>query len=107
MADRSQPHGPRPTTHVETEKYLADFWIIEALDLDPGAQARHRRVEVLQSEGRGAAQRCESRRRAYRPAQMSSDGCDESDRSSPGYQKVLKDIREAVSDRGRGVRSGG
>jgi hypothetical protein len=39
---------------------------------------------------------------------VSSDGFYESDRSPPpAYQKVLKDIREAVSDRGRGVRSGG
>ena len=35
------------------------------------------------------------------------DGFDESDRSQPAYQKVLKDIREAVSDRGREVRSRG
>ena len=38
---------------------------------------------------------------------MSSDGFDESDRSQPAYRKVLKDSREAVSDRGRGVRSRG
>ena len=30
-----------------------------------------------------------------------------SDRSQPAYQKSLKEIREAVSDRGRGVRSRG
>jgi hypothetical protein len=38
---------------------------------------------------------------------VSSDGFDESDRSQPAYQKVLKEIREAVSDRGRGVRCRG
>jgi hypothetical protein len=38
-------------------------------------------------------------------AAVSSDGFDESDRSQPAYQKILKDIREAVSDRGRGVGS--
>jgi hypothetical protein len=36
---------------------------------------------------------------------VSSGGFDESDRSQPAYQKVLKEIREAVSDRGRDVRS--
>jgi RsiW-degrading membrane proteinase PrsW (M82 family) len=35
------------------------------------------------------------------------DGFDESDRSQPAYQKVLKEIRDAVSDRGRGVRCRG
>jgi hypothetical protein len=33
--------------------------------------------------------------------QVSSDRFDESDRFQPGYQEVLKDIREAVSDRKR------
>src|SRR6266851_4992673 len=38
-----------------------------------GAQACHRGVEGLQSEGRGAALRCESRRPRLRPAQVSND----------------------------------
>jgi hypothetical protein len=38
---------------------------------------------------------------------VSSDGFDEPDRSQPAYQEVLEEIREAVSDRGRGVRSRG
>src|SRR5260370_41689538 len=37
-----------------------------------GAEARRRGVGGLQSEGRGAAQRCESRRPRLRPAQVSS-----------------------------------
>src|SRR5580704_4915634 len=36
-----------------------------------------------------------------------SDDFDESDRSQPAYQRVLKEFREAVSDRARGVRSRG
>src|SRR5580704_9421297 len=36
-----------------------------------------------------------------------SDGFDESDRSRPAYEKVLKETREALSDRARGVRSWG
>jgi hypothetical protein len=64
-------------------KYLADFWIIEASDLDAALELATEGVEGLQSEGRGAAQRCESRRPRLRPAQVSSDGFDESDRSQP------------------------
>ncbi len=45
--------------------------------------------------------------RAYGAARVPSGGFDEPHRSPPAYQKVLKDIREAVSDRGRGVRSKG
>jgi hypothetical protein len=72
---------PRPT-HVGSEKYLADFWIIEAADLDvalklatEGSKACHRKIEAR----RNAA----SRRPRVRPAQVSSDGFDESDRSQP------------------------
>ena len=64
------------------------------------SKACNRKVVVR----RNAAKAGRPRRR---PAQVSSDGFDESDRSQPAYQKILKDIREAVSDRGRGVRSRG
>ncbi len=77
--DRPDPAvWPRPT-HVGNEKYLADFWIIEAADLDVALKPATEgveglQVEGLQSEGRGAAQRYESRRSRLRPAQVSSDG---------------------------------
>jgi hypothetical protein len=80
-------------------KYLADLWIIEAADLDVALKLATGGVEGLQLEGRGAPQRCESRRPRLRRAQGSSDGFDESDRSQPAQQKGLKDVREAVSDR--------
>jgi hypothetical protein len=95
---------PRPT-QVGNEKYLADFWIIEAsgpsvaLKLaTEGSKACNRKV------GRCGAT---LRKPPAAPRQVSSDGFDESYRSQPAYPKVLKDIREAASDRSRGVRSGG
>jgi hypothetical protein len=53
LDDRPVPAvWPRPT-HVGSEKYLADFWIIEAFDLDvalklaaEGSKACNRKVEV-------------------------------------------------------------
>jgi len=93
--DRFQPSRP---THVGREKYLADFWIIEAADFDVALKLA---TEVL-----GACNRkVEVRRNAAKPPASpttsagSSDGFDESDRSQPAQQKGLKDIREAVSDR--------
>jgi hypothetical protein len=82
--DRAVPAvWPRPT-HVGNEKYLADSWIIEACNRNQG-------VEGLQSEDRGAAQRCESRRPHLRPEQVSNDGSDESDRSQPDPSDRLQD----------------
>jgi hypothetical protein len=63
---------------LETRKYLAGFWIIEASDLDVALKLTTK-GEGLQSGGRGATQRCESRRPRLRPAQVSSDGFHESD----------------------------
>jgi hypothetical protein len=74
---------PRPT-HVGNEKYLADFSIIEAFDLDVALKLASEGSKGLQSDGRGAAQRCENRRPRPRPGQVPSDGFDESDRSPPG-----------------------
>ena len=67
---------------LESKEYLAGFWIMEAADLDVALK--------LAAEGSKACP---------------SDGFDESDRSQPAYQKFLKEIREAVSDRRGGVRS--
>src|SRR5215813_2009368 len=64
-------------THVGNEKYLAGFWIIETFDLDVALK--------LATEGPKACNRKVERR----------------------WQNVSKDMREAVSDRGRGVRSRG
>jgi hypothetical protein len=86
--DRSS-RSPRPT-HVGNEKYLAGFWIIEASDLDvalklatEGSKACNRKVEVRRYAAKAAG-------RDLRPAQVSSDGFDESDRSEPAYQEVLE-----------------
>jgi hypothetical protein len=49
-------------THVGNEKYLAGLWIIVASGLDVALKLARRGAGGLQSEGRGAAQRCESRR---------------------------------------------
>ena len=107
LDDRPVPAAwPRPT-RVGNEKFLAGFWIIEAFDLDVALKPATEGVEGLQSEGRGATQRGESRRPRLGPAQVSSNGFDEPDRSQPAYQKILKDIRETVSGRGEGVRSRG
>src|SRR5437899_6886761 len=76
-----RPCGQDPPT-FGSEKYLTDFWIIEAADLDVALK--------LAAEGSKACP---------------SDGFDESDRSQPACQKFLKDIRAAVSDRRGGVRS--
>ena len=40
---------------VESKEYLAGVWVWEAPDLGCGAQARHRGVEGLRSQDRGAA----------------------------------------------------
>jgi hypothetical protein len=70
-----------------------------------GAQARHRGVEGcnrkvgVRLNAVKAAGRAHSRRRC--PVMASTSRIVHDRR----YQKVLKDIREAVSDRGRGVRS--
>src|SRR5215813_7091446 len=88
LDDRPVPAvWPRPI-HVGNEKYLDGFWIIEASDPSTWRSS---------SPPRGAY----GRRRC--PAMASN----ESDSPQPAFQKVLKDIREAVSDRGRGVRGRG
>jgi hypothetical protein len=64
------------------EKYLADFWIIEASDLDVALK-----LATEGSKARNRKSRCGATLRkppaAPRPAQVSSDGFDESDRSQP------------------------
>src|SRR6266511_2071024 len=105
LDDRPVPAvWPRPT-HVGNEKYLADFWIIEASDLDvalklatEGSKACNRKVEARRNAAK-AAGRAYGRRRC--PAMASTSRIVNNRRT----RKFLKDIREAVSDRGRGVRS--
>jgi hypothetical protein len=67
---------PRPT-HVGNEKYLANFWIIEAFGLDvalklaaAGSQARNRKVEVRRNAAK-AAGRAYGRRRCAAMASTS------------------------------------
>jgi hypothetical protein len=105
LDDRPVPDvWPRPT-HVGKEKYLAGFSIIEAFDLDVALKlATEGSKTAIGRSRRGAAK---AGRPRLRPAQVSSDGFDESDRSQPAHQKVLKEIRETVSDQVRGVRSRG
>ena len=76
-------------------------WLAPGQKASPIRSAASRRSSS--TERRNAAN---SAKRTYLgPARVSSDGFDESDRSQPAYQTVLKAIRGAVSDRGRGVRS--
>jgi hypothetical protein len=89
------------------EKYLADFWIIEAADLDvalnlatEGAKACNRKARVRRYAAK-AVGRAYGRRRC--PAMASTIRIVHNRRTS----KSPKEIREAVSDRGRGVRSRG
>jgi hypothetical protein len=93
------------TTRVGDEKYLSCFWVIEAFDLDvalklatEGSKACNRKVEVRCNSAK-AAGRTYGRRRC--PAMASTSRIVHSRRA----RKVLKDIREAVSGRGSGVRS--
>jgi hypothetical protein len=93
--------------HVGNEKYLADFWIIEASDLDvalklatEGSTACNRKVEV----------RCNATKAAGRAS--AGSGVQPWLRQSRivhnrHTRKSLNEIREVVSDRGRGVRSRG
>ncbi|HEX6758351.1 MAG TPA: hypothetical protein VF086_08040 [Propionibacteriaceae bacterium] len=104
--DRFQPLPPRPS-HVGNEKYLAGFGIMEAFDLDvalklaaEGSKACNRNIKVRRNAAK-AAGRAYGRRRC--PAMALTSRIVHHRRS----RKSLKDIREAVSDRGSGVRSGG
>src|SRR6266700_1074109 len=107
LDDRPVPAvWPRPT-HVGNEKYLAGFWIIEAFDLDvalklatEGSKAGNRKVEMRRNAAK-AAGRTYGRRRC--PAMASTSRIVLSRRT----RKSSKEILEAVSDRGRGVRSRG
>ena len=107
LDDRPVPAvWPRPT-HVGNEKYLAGFWIIEAADRDvalnlatEGAKACNRKAGVRRCAAK-AAGRAYGRRRC--PAMASTIRIVHNRRTS----KSPKEIREAVSDRGRGVRSRG
>jgi hypothetical protein len=107
LDDRRVPAvWPRPT-HVGNEKYVADFSIIEASGLDvalklatEGSKACNRNVDARRDAAK-AAGRAYGRRRC--PAMASTSRIVHNRRS----RKSLKDIREAVSDRGRGVRSRG
>jgi hypothetical protein len=108
LDDRPVPAGwPRPT-HIGNEKYRADFWIIEAaFDLDvalklatEGSKACNRKIEVRRNAAK-AAGRAHGRRRC--PAMASTSRIVLNRRT----RKSLKDTREAVSDRGSGVRSRG
>src|SRR6266496_5899279 len=90
---------------LESKEYLAGFWIIEAADLDvalklatEGSKACNRKIEVRRNAAK-AADRAYGRRRC--PAMASTSRIVHNRRT----RKFLKDIREAVSDRGRGVRS--
>jgi hypothetical protein len=107
LNDRPVPAvWPRPT-HVGNEKYLADFWIIETFDLDvalklaaEGSKACNRKIEVRRNAAK-AAGRTYGRRSC--PAMASTSRIVLNRRT----RKSLKEIREAVSDRGGGVRSRG
>ena len=107
LDDRPVPAvWPRPT-HVGNEKYLADFSIIEAFDLDvalklatEGSKACNRKIEVRRNAAK-AAGRTYGQRRC--PAMASTSRIVLNRRT----RKFLKEIREAVSDRVRGVRSRG
>jgi hypothetical protein len=75
LDDRVPAVWPRPT-HVGNEKYLADFWIIEAFDLDlalklaaEGSKACNRKIEVRRNAAK-AAGRTYGRRRC--PAMAST-----------------------------------
>jgi hypothetical protein len=62
LDDRPVPAvWPRPTTQFGNEKYLADFWIIRASDLDvalklatEGSKACNRKVEVRSNAAKAA-----------------------------------------------------
>jgi hypothetical protein len=108
LDDRPVPAvWPRPT-RVGSEKYLAGFSIIEAFDLDvalklaaEGSKACNRKVEVRRNAAKAAG-------RAY-----GQRGCPEmASTSRIAYSRrtrtsLKEEIREAVSDRDRGVRSRG
>jgi hypothetical protein len=107
LDDRPVPAVCPQPTHGGNEKYLADFWIIEVSDLDvalklatEGSKACDRKVEVRRDAAK-AAGRAHGRRRC--PAMASTSRIAHDRRTG----KSLKDIRAAVSDRGRGVRSRG
>jgi hypothetical protein len=58
-------------THVGNEKYLADFWIIEASDLDvalklasEGSKACNRKVEARRNAAKAAGRAYSWRRRS-------------------------------------------
>ena len=105
LDDRPVPAVWPRLTHVGSEKYLGGFWIIVAFDLDvalklaaEGSKACNRKVEVRRSAAE-AAGRAYGRRRCPAMASTSRIVLNRRTRMS------LKDIRGAVSDRGRGVRS--
>ena len=92
---------------LESKEYLAGFWIIEAADLDvalklaaEGSKACNRKVEVQRNAAKAAGRAYDQRKC---PAIASTSRIVHHRRS----RKALKEIREAVSDRGRGVRSRG
>jgi hypothetical protein len=96
------------TIHVGNEKYLTDFWIIEASGLDvailrgepEGSKARNRKAGVRRNAAKAAGDAYGRRRR---PVMASTSRIVRNRRT----RKSSKEIREAVSDRGRGVRSRG
>jgi hypothetical protein len=107
LDDRPVPAVWQNPPHVGNEKYLADFWIIEAFDLDAalkpateGSKACNRKVEVRRNAAK-AAGRAYGRRRCPAMASTSRIVYNRCTRKS------LKEVQEAVSDRGRGVRSRG
>jgi hypothetical protein len=114
LDDRPVPAVWARPAHVGNEKYLAGFWIIEASDLDVAlklATEVSKASMILQSEGLGRS-RCGAtlRRaagRAYGRRRFPAVASTSRIAHHRGTQKVLKDIRAAVSDRGRGVRSRG
>ena len=86
---------------------LRGFWIIKDPDLDValelatgGSKACNRKVEVQRYAAKDVG--C-----AYGPAQVTADGLDESNVHNRRARKSSKEVRAAVSDRDRGVRSRG
>src|SRR5262249_25566912 len=94
-------------TRVGREKYLAGLWIIEAAGpgvalklATEGPQACNRKAGVRRNAAKAAGPR-------LRPAQVSQRSLRRAGSLTTGYQKVPKEIPEAVSDRRRGVRGRG
>jgi hypothetical protein len=79
---------PRPS-HVENEKYLADFWVIEASDVDvapkpatKGSKACNGKVALRRNAAKAAGR--------LQPAQVSSDGFGESGSFTTGVADSLE-----------------